>query len=357
MIWPFKRTPETRSAAPYSDAILSALVAAASGRTGADPAATSALEAAAGLVGRVLSTATVDGPSTVRSALSGDLLQLAGREMLRRGQSLFVIDVTGDGLALTPAATWDVRGGHDPATWAFRVDRAGPSNIDSRVVPWSRVLLFKWASDPWRPWAGVSPLGAASLTARVLAETESALGDEVSGPRGTLIATPPFETDPDDDVDPTAMLRQTIETLGGKTAILEAGSWGRDQEDRPRQDYMPRRLGADPLGRKWPRFAGPTRPLRDLVRMPAFHPHLSIHVATAPWLRESLRRFFSTTIVPLALKIEREASAKLGAGISLVFDKAAFQDTVGRANIVAKLAAVEGISPDLAMALAGLDET
>lgn len=226
MRWPWRRRPETRSA-PYSDAILSALVEQASGSTGADPAATAALEGAAGLLGRVLSTARVSGPPDVQRALNGAILRLLGRELIRRGSALLMIDMDRDGVMLSPAATWDVSGDFDPATWRFRVDRIGPSNTDSRVVGYDRVCLFRWAIDPWRPWAGVSPLGAARLIARVLAETESALGDESAGPRGHLLATPPFERPDDDDgPDPTAKLRNTIATLKGRAAILEAGGWG-----------------------------------------------------------------------------------------------------------------------------------
>ena len=351
MRWPWKGKPETRSAEPFGDAVLAALVAQATGTSGADPAATATLEGAGGLLGRVLASARVEGPTDVRMALTGDLLQMVGRELVRRGSSLLVIDVRRDGVMLTPAATWDVRGDFDPATWQFRVDRIGPSNTDSRVVSYDRVALFRWATDPWRPWAGVSPLGAARLTARVLAEVEHALGDESAGPRGSLIPTPPFNpaAATEDAPDPTAALRTTIASLKGRAAVVEAGTWGGDQADRPREDYRPRRLGADPPDALTMLRSDTAAAVLSACGVP---PALVDPRSDGTLARESLRRYFATTVQPIAMKISAELTMKLDAEVRLRFDDAAFQDSIGRANVVAKLA--EHIGAAAALEIAGL---
>lgn len=345
-----RRHAEKRSAEPYSDAILSALIQEATGRTGADPAATAALEGAAGLLGRVLATARVSGPPDVQRALSGEILGLVGRELIRRGSALLMIDMGRDGVMLSPAATWDVSGDFEPATWRFRVDRIGPTNTDSRVVGYDRVCLFRWAVDPWRPWAGVSPLGAASLTAKVLAETEGALGDESSGPRGGLLPVPPFDPE-SGGVDQTAALRKVIRELNGSVAVTEAGTWGGDQVDRPRGDYEVRRLGADPPAGLVDLRASSAAAVLSACGLP---PALADPRSDGTLARESLRRWYATTVVPVAAMIAEQVSMKLEAEISLSFDDAAFADVVGRSTIVMKLA--EHIGASAALDIAGLTD-
>ena len=259
------------------------------------------------------------------------------------------------GLRLTPAASWDFAGDADPASWWIRADVFGPSGNATRMVPHSQVLHFRHAVDPARPWCGISPLAVARLTGRLHAEAESALADESAGPRGTLLPVPPFDHDAEDDdaPDPTAALRSTIATLKGRVAVLESGTWGRDETDRPRRDFSPQRLGAD--------FPDSLASLRSdtasaILGACGIPPALFDPRADGTAQREAVRRFYAGTIQPLARKIEAELSVKLDATVRLRFEAAAFADYLGRANIATKLAAIEGIGPDLAMALAGLDD-
>ena len=356
MVWPFtKPKAEHRQAAPYTDAIVAAIAAAASGKTIATADATAALESAAGLVGRVLAGAKVEGPPMLTKALSPDMMQLTGRELLRRGECVFIIDAMPDGIMLTPGGSWDIAGDADPRSWVYRVDSFGPSGNTTRTVPAEQTLHFRHMTEPSRPWAGLSPLAVARLTGRLHAETEQALADESAGPRGTLIAVPPFERDAEDDTAPdaTANLRTAIAGLKGKAAILEAGAWGRDESDRPRQDFTPKRLGAD--------FPESMASLRSdtasaILSACGIPPALFEAGADGTSQRESIRRAYASLIQPTARKIEQELSYKLDAPITLKFEAAAWADYVGRSTIATKLAAIEGISPDLAMALAGLDD-
>ena len=260
-----------------------------------------------------------------------------------------------DGVMLTPAGSWDVAGDADPRTWWYRADAFGPSGNTTRTVPYSQVLHFRNAIDPARPWAGLSPLAVARLSGRLHAEVEGALADEASGPRGNLIAMPPFEHDPEDDTAPdaTATLRATIAGLKGRVALVEAGTGGRDEVDRPRQDYVPRRIGADPPDAMASLRSDTASAIMSACGIP---PSLFEAGADGTSQREAIRRFFAGTVKPMSRKIEQELSSKLDAEIRLRFEAAAFADYVGRANIAVKLSSVEGISPDLAMALAGLDD-
>ncbi len=356
MRWPWSKLKvEVRQSAPFTDALVQVIAEAASGKVIASADATAALEAAAGLLGRVLAGARVEGPPMVSSACTADFLQLVGRELLRRGECIFLIDAGPSGMTLTPAASWDFAGDADPASWWVRADCFGPSGNTTRTVPYTQVLHFKHAVDPARPWCGISPLTVARLTGRLHAETEAALADESSGPRGHLLPTPPFDHDSDDDAapDPTAALRSTIASLKGRVAVVEAGTWGRDETDRPRQDFSPKRLGANPPDALASLRSDTASAILGACGIP---PALFDPRADGTAQREAVRRFYAGTVQPIARKIEAELSAKLDATVRLRFEAAAFADYLGRANIATKLAAIEGIGPDLAMALAGLDD-
>ena len=111
------------------DLILAALIArggTSGGRSLANVQATAALEASAGLTGRSFAAADVSGPSMYTDAITPDLLEIVGRELIRRGELVCLID-TSDGLALWPAQSYDTDGPPDPRRWIYRVTVGGPS--------------------------------------------------------------------------------------------------------------------------------------------------------------------------------------------------------------------------------------
>ena len=69
--------------------------------------------------------------------------------------------------------------------------------------------------------------------------------------------------------------------------------------------------------------------------------------------REGLRRYHMGVVVPLAHLLEAELTEKFGASVKLQFDGYA-RDMVSRAQVFAKLAAVEGVSSELALELSGM---
>lgn len=222
MIWPFNRREVRESS--LTDALVSQIIASSGGAVSARPIATGALEACAGLVGRAFSAASVEGPPMLTAALTPAFLNLVGRELVRRGEAVFNIDVPMDTLELTPAADFDVQGGFDPEAWQYRLSLAGPSSTTTiGHRPAAGVLHFQWAFEPARPWRALSPIAAAALAGRLSAETAKALADESSGPRGTLLATPKDDTDPSID-----LLRSDIKGLSGKVALVESmkSGWG-----------------------------------------------------------------------------------------------------------------------------------
>ena len=84
-LWPFQRR-ETRADSSYTDALVAAITANASGESTAFPTATAALEACSGLVGRAFASATVMGSDRAQDALTPALLSMIGRALIRRGE-------------------------------------------------------------------------------------------------------------------------------------------------------------------------------------------------------------------------------------------------------------------------------
>ena len=111
MRWPWQRRREVReSDGAFADAVLRAIEAEAAG-TAADNAATGAVEAAAGALSRAFAGATVEGPQWVQAAVTGDVLGLVGRDLIRRGESLHAIRMSGGMVRLIPVRVLALGGG------------------------------------------------------------------------------------------------------------------------------------------------------------------------------------------------------------------------------------------------------
>ena len=336
-------------ASSYTDAVVDALVGVASGDA-VSPAATAALEAATGLVSRIFLTATVTARPAVQHVLTPSVLSLMTRNLMRRGESVHVIDVTRNGrLRLTPAGSWDLRGDADQASWYVRTDLFGPSSNVTRFVPYQQTLFPKYAVDSARPYQGIGPLQWARLTGRLHAEIESALTDESAGPRGFLLPLPVAGGDADDEI---AGLKQTIKTLAGRVGVVEttAGSWGRDPADAPKKDYKPERVGASP-----PDVLATLRTDTGQAVLGALGTPIALFDdSDGTSKREAWRQLYAGTIKSLAAILVEECEEKLDTPVRIMFDAPAFEDRVGRSVIANRLAGIEGVTKDEAFALAGL---
>ena len=83
------------------------------------------------------------------------------------------------------------------------------------------MLHFRYAVDSSSPWRGNSPIAVAHLAGRLSAETVRALGEEASGPVGSLLGLPI------DGADETVKgLKADIKNAAGRVALLETGDWG-----------------------------------------------------------------------------------------------------------------------------------
>ena len=243
MRWPCAgKKLETRADSSFTDALIASITANAGGQNTAFPTATAALEAASGFAGRAFAAAEITAADSIVAALDPPMMAMIGRALIRRGEIVLLIRVDSErGLTLLPCHSHDVKGGPDPATWVYRCTVGGPERtLTFGQTPAEGVVHLRYAVDPERPWRGYGPLQVAQLAGRLSAETVSALADEVSGPRGTLLGIPVDGADSTVDD-----LRNDIAKLKGKTALWQSGDW--DNEGTGAKAGLGTvRLGADP---------------------------------------------------------------------------------------------------------------
>ena len=354
MRWPWQRKPEQRSSAgDLTDQILR-FAAADIAATSIDTASTAAVEAVAGLISRALASAKVETESMmVRDAISGDFLSLAGRDLVRRGQSLHAIRFGMDGgLMLTPCSDWTwTAGDYDPASWRVQASAYGPTGADTWELPLSACVFLTWGRRAERPYIGSGPLQFASTSARLGLEAEKSLADESGGPVAQLLTVPQDGGDGGTD-DPLRLLKADISKARGKALLVEttAAAYGEGRDAAPRRDWQPSRLGPSPTdGMVELASDAFKRTISALGASPAL-----FDASDGTAKRESLRQFHLGTVRPLAGLIEAELSRKLETSVRLRFDSYPL-DMVSRAQVVEKLTRA-GIDPAVAMTAVSLDD-
>ncbi len=342
-MWPFRKSePERRST--FTDAQIAALIAGAEGSKIVQTA-TGSLETAAGMIGRAFQVAEVAGPPMLAAGLPPEVLGLIGRSLIRRGEALFRISVTDDGLSLLPASSWDVRGGADPARWRYRVTVQGPDEMETwRDLPADAVVHLRYAFEPEAPWRGLSPLQVASLSRRLSAELAGALADEASGPRGAFLPVPI------DGSDPTlAGMKTGIAKAKGDLLLTEAGDWDRAGGGAGSGAWTPRRFGAAPPEALVKLHEQVSREVLAACGIP---PAL-VDVTAAAAAREAFRQLLFGTVAPLGKAVAGELSRKLDAEIELGWSELRAADIVSRARGFQSMVQ-SGMEPAKAAALAGL---
>ena len=101
MRWPWSREKrqvspaDTTSSTAYTDARIAAILSAAGGDAAADVNAIAAAEIASGLWGRAMASASVSPSTAATRALTPAVLELIGRELVRKGEALFLLQVMG----------------------------------------------------------------------------------------------------------------------------------------------------------------------------------------------------------------------------------------------------------------------
>ena len=87
--------------------------------------------------------------------------------LIRNGDSMHVIRMSGGMVKLIPASSWHWEGGHNPDSWTARVTCYGPSTSTTWNLPASAVVFVRWGGTPGQPYVGTGPLSWARTTARL----------------------------------------------------------------------------------------------------------------------------------------------------------------------------------------------
>ena len=143
-MWPFTRRIEHRQAS-YTDAVVTAILARAEG-THADPAATAAVEAAAGALSRAFASAEITPNTPETRGLTPDVLAQIGRALIVHGEIVLILTIHEGRVRLLPAASFDVTGAADASTWRYRCDLAGPSGSVAISRPAESVVHCRYSN-------------------------------------------------------------------------------------------------------------------------------------------------------------------------------------------------------------------
>ena len=349
MFNPFRRRA-SESRASYANAALTAALDAATGKVDATADALAVIESCTSLIADPFLVARVQG----RAVPPGQLHQMA-RDLLRRGNSVWAIDVVDGQLELYRACAWAIEGNSpNPARWVYRLDIATPSAMITRLMPADSVIHVLTDAPAESPWAGRAPWESCPLTARALAELEKSIGDESRLYAGRVWIAP----DGASQGQVQAMAR-TIELLkGGGQVVSETTSkgygQGKDAAPPPAKDWRAEHTGpAHDVGNVQMRGQVEGALSAAYGVAPAYH---NVN-ATAPALAATKRLAYLNKTVPLAALIAAELAIKLDSpGYSITWTDLASQsvDVQLRAQAAVRLAeAAQSASPEI-LELVGL---
>ena len=350
MRWPWSKTEKRDSGGDFSDAVVRLIESQAAG-TAVDASSTAAVEAASGALSRAFASADVQAEGWVKDLVTPNFLAQVGRDLIRNGDSMHVIRMSGAGdVMLIPASSWHFEGTHDPDSWTVRATAYGPSTSTTWNLPATSVIFVRWGSTPGQSYVGTGPLSWAHTTARLQSESERSLADEVQGPLAQLLAIPQDGGDGGDD-DPLKMLKADLRSARGKALLLETSSagWGEGKTAAPARDWKAERLGPHPPEA----MATITKQTFAAVLAACGCSMAMFDDSDGTSKREAQRIFLHGTVRPLGKILAAELSAKLDTPIALNFDQLYMHDLAGRAQAFQKLVA-GGVAVNEALIASGL---
>ena len=326
-MWPFNAKTEKRS---YTDAFVNALLSRATETDRSVALETGAVEICAGLYQRAFQSATVTPMNNRTMALTPELMGSIGRELVRQGEAIFYIEILDSQIALTPAASYDVRGDARPETWRYRLDLFGPSRTRSVRTPHEGVIHCMYAREPGRPYRGVSPMDYARHTGKLAANLENKLSQEANSPVGTILPIPKDPGASGGDGDPLADLKINLGNMKGKLSLVEttSGGWG-DRASAPKNDWMPQRIGADTPAAMVQLRKDANNTVAQACGVPAV---LLDSAANSAALREGWRVFLHGSLSSLGNSVAHELSKKLGTTVSIDWGRLFASDIASRSR-------------------------
>ena len=285
---------------------------------------TAAVEFGLGMVGRAFMLAET---SPAVPALTALTLSMLGRQTISRGNAVFEIflDPATGNQRLLPVEEYEVGGDVEPSTWRYSIKRSRPTGEPvTRNVPAAGIVHVRYEPPASAPWAGVSPLVGAGVTATQLARIEQSLAYDAQIPTGALMPLPDGAT--------TKQVKGIANAVSaGKGALSNiettAGGFGQGPMAKPKADWEQKRFG--PLV---PAASISLRESTALAVLGAIGIPPSLYTSEGSALRESYRHFFTNTAEPLGKLISQELSEKLEIEVNIEFPALVKSDIAARAR-------------------------
>jgi hypothetical protein len=211
-------------------------------------------------------------------------------------------------------------------------------------VPAAMVCHFRYASDPYQPWIGLSALDVAHLSGKLSAELVQALGYEAGGSVARLL---PVANDADSPGN--EKLRANIRAAKGRVALFTAGDLD-NAGSSVKVDGQSHRLGAEPPDSLVKLYQAASA---EVMACCGFNPALYISGDSAS-LREAWRLGLFGVISPLGKLVEAEIREKLDPSIELQWGELRASDLQTRSRAVKQLADA-GVPMEAALTVAGID--
>ena len=364
MRWPWAKTEARQAEDDGGDAVLAELLRQQGRAASMLAGAGVAVEQAAGLWARAFASARATPDARATRTLTPSVLAHIGRQLALRGEAVFAIDSTPDGLRLAPASSWDVLRG-----WRYRVDVPMPERTATRTLPAEAVVHCRYAVKPDAPWRGLSPLHFCPNTADLAGRIDLSLSNEYRGPVGTVL----FGSENSAGMSEDDLANLTKDLQSGRMVAI--GQHNRDLNLNlvpPANSGVPQSpdsgggygdsgwlppntaLTSDRIGPNPPAVVNDLRNgIGDSV-LAAYGVPPTLYATNAASAREAWRQFLYATIAPVAKLCAEELANKLMVP-RLQFDFSELQasDVTGRARAFRSLVEA-GMNMQEARAVAGV---
>ena len=323
MNW-WRRRPEVRGEAGYTETrLLEQFTRAISGNV--RHGALGGLQCAASALARAFAAAEVEGGDGLLDATT---LYQMGFDLVREGQSLWLLDASTGRLRLSRASTGsDVcEGAADRESWVYRLTLPGPSITTTVRASADRVIHIRQNSDPTCPWRGRSGLEVAQSSGGLAATLVHALTTEGEVPVTRIIPQP------QGDSQTTAESIRKAITEGLRLALPETtmAGHGSGRASAPLTDWKPYRLGPEYMAGGVELHALALQEVASVCGLPpALAPGAD---AAGPALRESFRQFVAASVLPMGRILEADVSRVLERPVRLIHHELASADVAARAR-------------------------
>ena len=314
----------------------------------------SSVQRAAGVWSRAFAAATLKPTGNARAAaVTPELRSRWGRDLIVRGESVALIEVTGAGLRLIPARGWDISGDY-PDGLEYRLDLPQPVVAPGgqlrrirRRVPAAAVVHLRYAEDPDAPWNGLAPWKMAKLSAETLRNVEDSLRVEHDVAPGRLLPLPREVEGKSKEHGEYAPLRKGLNKGAGLKGRTLMFNLRQNEHPHPNTGEV-QRVGADPPAAMIALRSDLALELLAVCGIPQ-----GLDGGAEAARREAMRSFIHGAAGPMAEILAVEIAHKLDLpGFSFDFSDLARGDIMSRARAYGSLVGA-GMDAQRAGELAG----